>query len=193
MYDEWEHFDGEFGHLFHETPFQRYRIRVEYRFVGEQTPGGPGWAFRNSGVMLHCQAPDTMQLAQEFPVSIEAQLLGGRAEGERSTANLCSPGTHVVMNGELLTQHCTNSSSATYRGDDWVTVELEVLGNEVVRHWIDGEVVLEYSEPQLDENDSDAALLLSNGAELALRAGYVSVQAESHPLDFRRIEVLPLD
>ncbi|MFG0251264.1 MAG: DUF1080 domain-containing protein, partial [Phycisphaerales bacterium JB038] len=130
VYDEYEAFEGKFGHLFFETPFRHYRIRVEYRFVGEQTPGGPGWAYRNSGVMLHCQAPETMAINQNFPVSIEAQMLGGDGEHERSTANLCTPGTNVVIAGELVQQHCINSTSHTYHGDDWVMLELEVRGNE---------------------------------------------------------------
>jgi len=193
VYDEYDAFDGRFGHLIFRQPFERYRLRVEYRFVGEQTPGGPGWAFRNSGVMLHGQAPETMAVDQEFPVSIEAQMLGGDGEHGRSTANLCTPGTNVVMDGELVTRHCTNSTSATYHGDEWVAMELEVLGGDVVRHVMDGVVVLEYAAPQLDGNDADAQALLATGAPKLLSGGYVSVQAESHPLEFRRIELLPLD
>ena len=113
VYDDYDAFDGKFGHLFYETPFSHYRLRVEYRFVGEQTPGGPGWAFRNSGVMLHGQSPESMTVEQEFPVSIEAQMLGGDGEHERPTGNLCTPGTHVEIGGELIERHCTNSSSAT--------------------------------------------------------------------------------
>ena len=93
-------FGGRFGHLFYATPFSHYVIAVEYRFVGEQVKGGPEWAFRNNGVMIHCQAVETMKKDQDFPISIEAQLLGGRGDGSaRSTANLCTPGTNVVMNG----------------------------------------------------------------------------------------------
>ena len=192
-YSGYDAFDGRFGHLFYRMPFERYRLRVEYRFLGEQTPGGPGWAFRNSGAMLHCQAPETMRVDQEFPVSIEAQLLGGDGEHERHTANLCTPGTNVVMSGELVTRHCIDSTSRTYPGDDWVVVEIEVRGGDVIRHWMEGEVVLSYTEPQLDPNDVDAERLMALGAPKMLTGGYISVQAESHPLEFRRIELLPLD
>jgi hypothetical protein len=192
-YGRYERFDGRFGHLFFGVPFERYRLRVEYRFLGEQTPGGPGWAFRNSGAMLHCQAPETMAVGQEFPVSIEAQILGGDGEHERSTANLCTPGTHVVMNGELVTRHCTNSTSRTYPGDGWVTLEIEVRGGDVIRHIVEGEIVLSYTEPQLDPNDADAQRLLALGAPKVLSGGYIALQAESHPLEFRRVELLPLD
>lgn len=192
-YDEYETFEGKFGHLFFDTPFERYRMRVEYRFVGEQCPGGPGWAFRNSGVMLHCQTPESMALGQDFPVSIEAQMLGGDGARERTTANLCTPGTNVVMKDELVLRHCIDSTSRTYHGDDWVVLELEVRGGEIIRHVMDGEVVLEYSQPQLDDRDADAHRLLALGAELVLEGGHISLQAESHPLDFRRVELLPLD
>lgn len=185
-------FGGRFGHLFFEREFAHYRLRVEYRFTGAQVPGGPDWAWRNSGVMLHGQSPESMALAQEFPVSIEVQFLGGDGTNPRPTANLCTPGTNVVLDGELLTRHCTDSSSATFPGDDWVTVEVEVHGHELVRHWIDGRAVLEYAEPQLDARDPDARRLLEAGAPLALGHGAIALQSESHPIEFRRIELQEL-
>ena len=191
-YDQYEKFDGKFGHLFYETPFSHYRMRVEYRFVGEQTPGGPGWAFRNSGIMFHCQSPKSMRKDQDFPVSIEAQMLGGNGTDKRSTANVCTPGTHIVMNDRLITQHCINSKSETYHGDQWVTMEIEVHGNGKIRQLVNGEVVLEYERPQLDDGDADAKKLIKDG-NTALGAGYVALQAESHPLEFRKVELMPLE
>lgn len=192
-YDGYESFDRRFGHLFFETPFSHYRLRSEYRFVGDQVEGGPGWAFRNNGFMLHGQDPASMSVEQEFPASIEAQILGGGAEGERSTGNLCTPGTNVEMEGELVTRHCTNSTSSTQRGDGWVVFEVEVRGSESIRHFINGELVLEYQAPQLDPNNEDAQRLLAAGAETLLEAGTISIQAESHPTDFRSIEIMLLD
>jgi len=192
-YDGYETFDGRFGHLFFRTPFERYRLRVEYRFVGEQTPGAPGWAWRNSGVMLHCQAPETMAVEQGFPVSLEAQFLGGDGGARRPTANLCTPGTEVMIGGAPVREHCVDSSSETFHGDRWVTVELEVHGGDVIRHWIDGQVVLEYTAPRLDATDPDARRLLDAGSAVALERGYIALQAESHPIEFRRVELLPLD
>jgi hypothetical protein len=191
-YDQYKNFDGKFGHLFYEKPFSNYRLRAEYRFVGEQTPGGQGWAFRNSGIMIHGQSPESMGKNQNFPVSLEVQLLGGDGTHPRSTANLCTPGTNVVMNGKLITQHTINSSSETYHGDQWVTVEVEVRGN-TIRHIIGGKTVLEYTDPQLDERDPDAKRLLEAGQDKMLRGGSISVQSESHPVEFRKIELLRLD
>lgn len=192
-YDEYEQFDNQFGHLFYKQPFGNYRMRVEYRFVGEQCQGGPGWALRNSGVMVHGQDPKTMAQDQDFPVSIEVQLLAGNGKAKRTTSNLCTPGTNVVMDGKLKKQHCISSTSKTHHLDEWVTAEIEVRGNKVVRHILDGEVVLEYNQPQLDERDDSAKPLIeARKGELQLSSGTISLQSESHPCDFRKIEIMVL-
>jgi hypothetical protein len=186
-------FNGRFGHLFYKDTFSFYRLRVEYRFVGAQAPGGPDWALRNSGVMLHGESPDTMTRDQEFPTSIELQFLGGDGTAPRTTSNLCTPGTNVVMDGKLITRHCTNSKSKTYHGDQWVTAEVEVCGSRLVQHVLDGEVVLAYNEPQIDERDAHAKGLLERIGSKLLGGGTISLQSESHPVEFRRVEVLRLD
>lgn len=192
-YDGYETYDNRFGHIYFRDTFSHYRLRVEYRFVGEQCPGGPGWAFRNSGVMIHGQPASTIDKDQDFPVSIEVQLLGGSGEGTRTTANLCTPGTNVVMGDTLHTQHCTNSTSETYHGDQWVTVEVEVHGGDTIRHIINGKVVLEYEKPQLDERDPNYYKLLPPDNNKILTKGSISLQSESHPCDFRKVEILILD
>lgn len=190
---------GRFGHLFYEKPLSHYRLRVEYRVVGEQSPGGPGWANRNSGVMIHGQSPESMALDQQFPVCIEVQLLGGQGKGPRSTANLCTPGTNVVMDGKLNLAHCISSTSQTYDGDQWVTVEIEAHGGEVIRHKVDGKTVMEYSSPQLDPRDETAKPLIEKAVAdggvqpVILTGGTISLQAESHPFDFRKVELLELE
>ena len=192
-YDKYEGpFRGRFGHLYFKESFSNYILRVEYRIVGEQYQGGPGWAIRNSGVMIHGQKPETMELKQDFPVCAEVQLLGGDGENPRSTANLCTPGTNVVMNNELKLDHCINSKSKTYHGEDWVTVEIEVRGNDLIRHRIDGQIVLEYSKVQLDERDKYAKKLLEGGADKMVSGGTISLQAEGHPVHFRKVELMKL-
>jgi hypothetical protein len=188
VYEGYSQFEGTFGHLFYQAPYSNYVLRLDYRFVGDQVPGGPGWALRNSGVMLHCQAPETMGLDQKFPVSLEAQLLGGDGTDERATGNLCTPGTHVVMQEKQITKHCIPSGSTTFHGTQWVTVELEVRGHGRIVHRINGETVLEYEQPQLDPTDADAKKLIVDG-DLRLRGGYISLQAESHPVEFRNVEI----
>lgn len=188
-YDKYDKFDRNFGHLFHNDTFSHYRLRAEYRFVGEQVDGGPGWAFRNSGLMLHGQSPQSMGVDQEFPASIEVQLLGGNGKDRRTNANLCTPGTNVVLNGKLFLPHCTSSTSDTFHGDQWVTVEVEVRGNDVVKHFVNGQLVLEYTQPQLDERDADARKLIEANGGIQLSRGTISLQSESHPIDFRKVEI----
>lgn len=186
-YERYADFGGRFGHLFYEQPFSRYLLRVEYRFVGDQIEGGPGWAFKNSGVMLHSQSPESMLREQDFPISIEAQLLGGNGTDPRPTANLCTPGTHVEMGGELVTSHCVESTSKTYHGEEWVTVDLLVLGDSLIAHIIDGDTVLAYSRPQIGGGvvaGFDPAVKRDGQA---LTGGYIALQSESHPVQFRRV------
>lgn len=194
VYDDWQKFDGEFGHVYYQDPFSYYIIAAEYRFARDQVPGGPGWAMRNNGLMLHAQDPKTMLKDQDFPISIEVQLLGGLSNGQRrTTANLCTPGTNVVMQGKLITAHCINSSSSTYDGDQWVRVEVEVHGSERMRHLIDGEVVLEYTDPQIgggSVSPVDPAVKIDG---TLLTSGYITIQAETAPIDFRKIELLNLE
>ncbi len=192
-YENWEEWNGAFGHIFYNGEFSHYRLRVEYRFVGDQVKNGPGWAFRNNGLMIHGQPAETMDLDQDFPTSIEVQLLGGSGTGERSTMNLCTPGTNVVMDSVLIEQHCIVSKSKTYNGDDWVSVEVEVHGNQIIRHFVDGEEVMHYEQPQLDPRDATYDKLLNLYGDKMLTKGTISLQAESHNTDFRKIELLVLE
>ena len=192
-YDGYDTFQNRFGHIFFREPFSYYIVAVEYRFVGEQVAGGPGWALRNSGIMIHSQSARSMGKDQDFPISIEVQLLGGSGTGERPTANLCTPGTNVVMHGSLFTPHCLNSRSKTYDGDQWVRVEVLVLGDSLVRHIVNGDTVLEYSQPQVGGGNVDHVQPGVKNDGQRLVSGYVSLQSESHPIDFRKVEILNLE
>lgn len=187
-YSEYDEFDNRFGHLFYKEKFSHYRLRFEYRFVGNQLAGGAGWAFRNSGVMIHCENPETMELDQNFPTSLEVQLLGGTGKGERTTANLCTPGTHVEMNGKLVERHCVTSSSGTFHGNQWVKLEVEVRGNEVIRHFVNGEEVLSYGKPVLGGDEHSKALAEVAGTPV-ISEGWIAFQSESHPVEFRNIRL----
>jgi hypothetical protein len=191
-YDHYDKFDGRFGHIFYRQKFSHYIVAVEYRFVGEQAPGGPDWAFRNSGIMVHCQSPESMQKDQDFPISIEVQLLGGSGTGERPTASLCTPGTNVVLNGSLFTTHCLNSSSPTFHGDQWVRVEAVVLGDSVIQHVVNGKTVLSYEMPQIGGGAVNHFNPWAKEDGKLLTEGYISLQSESHPVEFRKVELLDL-
>ncbi len=193
-YDQYgDKFKSQFGHLFYKKAFSAYLLLVEYRFTGEQINDGPGdWALRNSGVMLHGQSPESMALEQDFPISMETQFLGGNGKQERSTLNLCTPGTNVEMEGKLFTPHCVNSKSKTYHGDQWVMAQVLVLGDSLVKHIIGNDTVLVYGKPQYDGRDPWVKKAgLQDGA--LIKRGTISLQSESHPVEFRRVELLDLE
>lgn len=178
-YDEYEEWNRDFGHLFYEKEFSHYRLRLEYRFIGEQSNNGPAWAWRNNGVMIHGQSAESMEKKQDFPQSIEIQLLGGNGTEERPTANVCTPGTQVFWKGEVQKPHCLKSSSKTFAGDQWVKLEVEVHGSERIIHRVNGDVVFDYQYPQTDDGT-------------LLEGGTISLQAESAPTEFRNIEIMEL-
>jgi hypothetical protein len=191
-YDGYSAFDRQYGHIFYKKPFSYYLLQVEYRFVGEQCPGGEGWALRNSGAMLHSQDPKTMLKDQDFPISIEAQFLGGNGKDPRTTCNLCTPGTNVVMADTLFTPHCITSKSQTYHGDQWVQANFIVMGDEEVYHLVGTDTVFSYFKPQIgggSVNPVDPAVKIDGKL---LKEGYISLQSESHPIDFRRVALVDL-
>jgi len=186
-YENYDDFQGRFGHLFYREPFSYYHLRVEYRFLGTQIPGGPEWAFKNSGVMFHAQSPESMRRNQDFPISLEAQFLGGNGTEERPTANLCTPGTHVEMEGVRVEDHCISASSPTFHGEEWVTLDLLVLGDSLIAHIVAGDTVLIYSRPVIGGgavSDFDEAVKQDG---IPLINGYIVLQSESHPIQFRQV------
>jgi len=190
-YAGYTQFNNQFGHLFYQTLYSHYRLRLDYRFIGEQAPGAPGWAFRNSGVMVHSQNPTTMPPAQDFPISVEVQFLGGLGDGkDRPTANMCSPGTHIVYRGVFTKTHCINSTAPTFHDDQWVHVEVLVRGDEQVVHFVNGQKVMEYGGLT-----TGGGVVSGHREEMKpegrpLKSGYISLQSEGHPIQFRNIELM---
>ncbi|QDK80773.1 DUF1080 domain-containing protein [Spirosoma sp. KCTC 42546] len=202
-YDQYKTFDGKYGHMYYNKPYSYYRVRFTYRFVGNQTPGGDTWNVRNSGVMVHSQSAASCSIGQTFPVSLELQLLGGLGKGPRHTGNLCTPGTQVYMSGKLKPEHCIDSDSKTYDGDQWVTAEAIVLGDSIVHHIVEGDTVLTYERPEVgggfvNEGHDWKIAHIDNAdywisrANTPLGEGYIALQAESHAIDFKKVEVLDL-
>ena len=192
-YSAYETFVDQYGHLFYKTSFSKYKLRLQYRFIGKQVKGGESWATKNSGIMIHCQSPESMLIKQAFPVSLEAQLLGGvQKEEARPSGNLCTPGTHVVMNSKQITDHCISADCKTYYGDEWITVEI-VVNNDSIKHYIDRKLVITYSKPTIGGQFLESAskeIQEKNGE--VLTSGYISLQSESHPIEFKNIEMLIL-
>jgi ABC-type molybdate transport system substrate-binding protein len=192
-YDGYDVFGDRFGHLFYAQPFSHYRLRIEYRFVGAQAANAPSWATRNSGVMVHSQPPATMLRDQDFPISIEVQFLGGLGDGRpRPTGNLCSPGTRVVYDGQPDASHCIQAAAPTIDGDRWVTADVLVQGDERIVHYIDGAPVIEYRDVTYGGGNVNGHRPEDKPDGQPLAAGYIALQSESHPIQFRRVELLDL-
>lgn len=192
-YDKYGKFDQQFAHLYTNLPYSRYILRLEYRFTGTPMPDAPSWAGRNSGVMVHSQSPLTMTVPQLWPASLELQFLCTGTKAGRQTGNACTPGTHIEVNGKLTTAHIIEAHDSTLSPmDEWVSAEIEVRGHDEVIHRINGVEVLRYQHPQLDPSDPDAQRLLAAGAPLQLSSGHIALQAESQPVWFRNIRLLPL-
>jgi len=206
-YDNYNEFNNAFGHMYYNSPFAYYKLSFDYRFVGEQLKGGASWNVRNSGIMLHSQSAESNEFGQHFPVSVELQLLGGLNKGERTTANVCTPGTAAEMDGEVNYKHCISSTSKTFHGDQWVHVEAIVNGGDFMIFIVEGETVLSFQHPQIgggfisDKRPKpdwpqfgvvrDAEMWKSKAGTI-LTSGYIALQAESHPIDFKNIKLLDL-
>jgi hypothetical protein len=192
-YDRYDEFEDRFGHLFFKIPFSHYRLRVEYRFIGEQVAGAPSWARRNSGVMVHAQPPETMTVDQDFPISLEVQFLGGLGDGNaRPTGNVCTPGTRILYAGQPDATHCITATAPTIDGDTWVTAEVLVNGGERVVHSINGLPVIDYGDVTYGGGNVSSYRPDAKPDGEPLATGYIALQSESHPIQFRRVELLNL-
>ena len=203
VYSEYDKFNNQFGHLYTKKPYSYYKLKLQYRFVGDQLADAPEWADRNSGVMLHSQSAQSINLHQDFPVSLEMQFLCGNGKDTVPTGNVCTPGTFIIYDGKPYLAHIKNSTSKSYLKNEWINAQAEVYGDSLVRHIINGDTVLTYTKPMIGEgfvsntnnwtwaNITDS-LFWINKANTPLGAGHIALQAESQPVDFRRIEILEL-
>ena len=189
-YDQYGDFNDQFAHLYYKTPFSYFHLRLEYHFTGELQKGAPVYTNLNSGVMFHSQDPRGMLKEQNWPISVEMQFLAGLGDGNpRPTGNMCSPGTDIVYNGQLYDGHCLNSTSRTFDKDEWVKAELIVLGDSLVTHIINGDTVLQYSKPMMGGgvvNGYDSTVWQPGKP---LTSGYIALQSEGQPIDFRNVEL----
>ncbi len=196
-YAGYDKFDNQFGHLFYNTPFNAYRLRFTYRFLTEGLPlDTPGWARGNSGIMFHSQSADSMIVDQPFPVSIEFQLLGKDGDKPRPTGAVCTPGITITIDGAKVKEHCTPPANGpTIANGTWVQAELEVLPSGEITQKINGVVVHRYAGAALDPDDTVAGgakpYILARGAQL-VTGGYIALQSEGAPLEFKDIEIQEL-
>jgi len=184
-----KNFDNRFGAIYYDKKLSEYRLKVEYRFVGETTPGAPEWGYRDSGVQFHSQSPASMKLDQPFPVCLEYNLHGGNGKEERPVGEICANGTLVEVSGKLNTSYCTPPTvKKTFHGDQWVTLEIDIKDGKIT-HFVNGEEILSYANPIYNSEHELGKTFIKNG-NTSVKDGYISLQSNSHPIDFRKIELL---
>jgi Domain of Unknown Function (DUF1080) len=188
-YNAYDSFRNRFGALYYDKKFSNYRLRMEYRFTGETTVGAPSWGFRDSGVQYHCQSAASMLLNQSFPVCLEYNLHGGNGKDERPTGEICTSGTYVQVDNKRPASNCTAPAiKRTFHGDQWITLEIDVRGDKI-KHFVNGEEILQFENPRYDPNHAIGKTFIVNGDD-KVKEGYISLQSNSHPVDFRKIEIL---
>lgn len=192
-YEKYGAFEEQFAHLYSNLPYSHYILQLEYRFTGKPVEDSPPWAKYNSGVMIHSQSPLTMTVDQLWPASMEVQFLCEHTSAGKQTGNACTPGTNLELNGKLTTAHIIEAVGKLSPLEEWVSVEVEVHGNDEIVHRINGVEVLRYQHPQLDPSETSAQRLLALGAPLQLSQGHIALQAESQPVWFRNIRLRLLD
>lgn len=189
-----------FGHLFFtKKKLSYYLVRAVYRFTTKDA--APGFAPggdqpQNNGLMIHSQDPKTMN-GKAFPTSSECQLLGPenalnsgpKSQGFLSgiSANLCVSGITVNYKGNDISSNCWKAEyPATWKNtkipfedaDGWSDITVRVLGDSLIQHYIHGTKVLEFSK------------IRANGA--ALKDGFLAIQAEGTPTQFKALEYVEL-
>lgn len=188
-YDQYDSFSNRFGALYYNKKFTNYRLKVEYRFVGNTTPGAPSWGYRDGGIQYYCQSPATVDLTQSFPVCLEYNLHGGNGKDERPVGEICASGMYVEINGKRNSSYCTPPVvKRTFHGDQWVTAEIEIRNGKIT-HFVNGEQIIQFENPRFDSTNANGKKFIENGNNL-VQDGYISLQSNSHPMDFRKVEIL---
>lgn len=173
-YDKYkEGWHNNIGHLFYKDEFSHYILRAEYRFLGDQVRDAPESLMSMSSLILHSQSPETVGKDQERPVSVQARLCVGQRKGynelAQGTNDASATGVDINEQGGDLQQ-----------GSQWMSVEIEVHGGEVIRYKSDGQLIAEYKKPVLTDGSTHDS-------------GAIALQASSYPVQFRKIELKVLD
>ena len=178
-------FEGRCGLLYYDKYLTDYRVRLTYRFREPQAKNPVGWGKNNTGLMIFGIDPRTVTGDPEFPPLIEIQLLGTPSAGGSKNANLCQPGGMKVaklFDQAINDNSCHDSQSGTAPpAADWVTVEAEVH--------VTGETKV-FQYPNMTEPVLRISGPTYNGQPVL--GGYLAIQSESQPIEFKDIELKEL-
>jgi hypothetical protein len=159
------------GHLITDDEFENYRLEVEYRFVGE-----PG----NCGVLVHASKP--RRLYGMFPQSLEVQMMHENAGdfwciGEdievENMVERRGPKESWGVDGDKNRRILNLTDGSEKPLGEWNKMVIECLGDEV-KVWVNGDLV-------------------NHGTKCTVSKGQISVQAEGSEVEFRKIELTPIE
>ena len=179
-YSGYERWNGEFGHFAREEIYSHFLYAVEYRFVGDQTLGGPGWAFRNNGIMFHSEPMSSMTKNQDFPISVEAQLLQrGSEENPKGVINLCNGASKTTAKE---TPNCSQefASISLNHKNDWIRAEVLVFADSLAKFILNGDTLGVFTNFKYADSGK------------SIKEGRIARQAETHNTHFRKIEIVNL-
>ena len=186
-YDKYGDFKRQFGALYTDRAYKNYRLKLDFRFVGETCPGAPAWGYQDSGIQYHGQSAESMEQGQEFPVALEYNLHGGNGKEERPCGEICANGTLIDLDGKTVKGCQKPLVKKTILGGVWATAEIEVKDG-VIRQFINGEEIISFTNPRYDADHVKGKTFIKNGKS-ELTKGHISLQSNSHPIDFRNIYI----
>ena len=158
------------GHLITNAVYENYRLEVEYRFAGK-----PG----NCGVLVHASTPRA--LYKMFPKSVEVQMQHRNAgdfwcivedikvpdmeqrRGPKDEWGITEGKRRRIAN---LTDDSEKPAG------EWNAMVIECLNSDVVV-WVNGDLV-------------------NHGSECTAQRGQIALQAEGSEVEFRKIELTPI-
>jgi hypothetical protein len=161
------------GHLITDRSFSNYRLDVEYRFPGK---GG------NCGVLVHASTPRA--LYDMFPQSIEVQMQAGDAgDFWCIRENIEVPDMEkrrprkvgqAYGGGPEDARRILNLTDGSEKPlGQWNHMAIECRGREI-KVWV---------------NDD----LVNDGVNATASSGKIALQAEGTEVEFRRVDLTPLD
>ena len=159
------------GHLVHDEVNQNYRLEVEYRFAGK-----PG----NCGVLVHSSKPRA--LYKMFPKSIEVQMYHKNAGDFWCIVENITVPNMVKRRGPEKNWGITEGKArrilnltdgSEKKPGDWNRMVIECL-NDQVKVWVNGDFV-------------------NHGSKCTARKGKIAIQAEGSEVEFRKLDLTPIN
>ena len=158
------------GHLITDAEYENYKLDVEYRF-----PGEPG----NCGVLVHASTPRA--LYDMFPQSIEVQMMHKNAgdfwcivenvEVPNMESRRGPKEDWGITEGKKRRIENLTDDSENPLGE-WNNMVIECRG-DTIKVWVNGDLVNE-------------------GFNLTANRGHIALQAEGAEVEFRKVELTPL-